>query len=161
MARGLASSKEDCSKQYFGEIFLDKDGRWFHCGEEITHERTVELFSRSVHKDPSGGFRLQVGAEWAKIEVEDAPYIVRSVDFQGRQILLALNDKTREELSPETLRVGRKNVLYCDVKSGQFPARFTRPAYYQLMSRLGQDPQGFYIEYDSRRWYFSGDGNPN
>ena len=147
--------REECDQQYFGEIFLDKDGRWFHCGEEITHERTVELFSRSVFKDPSGGFRLQVGREWARIKVEDTPYMVRSVDFKGGDIMLGLNDKSQEPLSPDTLRVGRENVLYCDVKSGRFPARFTRPAYYQLMTCLGQDGKGFYLENLGRRWYFA------
>ena len=146
--------KEECEKQDFGEIFLDKDGRWFHCGEEITHERTIELFSRSVFKDPSGGFRLQVGREWARIKVEDTPYMVRSVDFKGGEIMLGLNDKSQEPLCPETLWVGGENVLYCEVKTGRFPARFTRPAYYQLMACLGQDRQGFYLEYRGRRWHF-------
>jgi uncharacterized protein len=151
--------QQDCDDRRFGEIFLDKDGRWFHCGVEITHERTIELFSRSVFKDPSGGYRLQVGKEWAKIRVEDAPYLVRAVEFKGKEIQLTLNDRAEEALDPATLKVGKGHVLYCEVKSGQFPARFTRPAYYQLMTCLGEDAQGFFLEYGGSRRYFA--RNPN
>jgi uncharacterized protein len=156
----VAQAKKDCEQRQFGEIFLDKDGRWFHCGEEITHERTIELFSRSVFKDPAGGYRLQVGKEWARIKVEDTPYIVRSVEFQERQILLGLNDRSSEPLAPDTLRVGEENVLYCEVKSDRFPARFTRPAYYQLMTRLGHDREGYFLEYRNQRWYFARNQDP-
>jgi len=135
-----------------GKIFLDKEGRWFHEGVEITHQRTVELFSRSIKKDPSGGYYLQVGREAARIEVEDTPFMVRSVDFQNGELSVELNDQTSEPLDLASLRVGKNNVLYGKVKSGQFPARFLRPAYYQLMRCLGEDGKGFYLEVNGRKW---------
>ena len=137
----------------YGKIFINKEGKWFHEGVEITHERTLELFSRSIVKDPAGGYLLQVGAERAKIEVEDTPYIVRSVEFNNGSVMLELNDKSSETLDPGSLQVGQKNVLYCRVKSGEFPARFLRPAYYQLMTRLEQDSKGFYLEIGGSKHY--------
>jgi len=136
----------------WGKIFLDKEGRWFHEGVEITHQRTIELFNRSIKKQPGKGYYLQVGRERAEIEVEDTPFMVRAVDFRDRQAVLVLNDKTSEPLDPASLRVGKHNVLYCKVKSGQFPARFLRPAYYQLMSCLGEDEQGFFLEIGGQKW---------
>ena len=141
-----------------GTIFLDKEGRWFHDGVEITHLRTVELFSRSVCPDPAGGYRLQIGREWARIEVEDTPLMVREVAFRGERVELGLNDHSREFLDPATLRVGRENVLYCRVKTGRFPARFLRPAYYQLTSRIEQDQDGYFLQVDGRKHYLGSEG---
>jgi len=135
-----------------GTLFLDKEGRWFHEGEEITHKLTAELFSRSVCKDPAGGYHLVVGQEWSPIEVEDTPFMVRQVDLTGNKAIARLNDGSEEDLDLSTLKVGAENVLYCEVKAGQFPARFLRPAYYQLMERLVEDDEGFAVEVGGRRW---------
>ena len=142
-----------------GKIFLDKEGRWFHEGVEITHPRTIELFSRSVVKDPSGGYRLQIGKEWAKIEVEDTPYMVRSLEIKKDKIILILNDKSQEELDPTTLWLGKDNVLYCKVKNGEYPARFLRPAYYQIMQFLEEDEKGFFLSLKREKFYLQRKNN--
>ena len=134
-------------------IFLDKDGRWFHEGVEITHQRTLELFSRSVCRDPLGGYRLQIGAERARIAVEDTPYMVREVNFHGAEVELGLNDSSRETLDPRSLRIGRNHVLYCAVKGGAFPARFLRPAYYQLVRHVEQDEAGYFLRFGQSKYY--------
>jgi hypothetical protein len=141
-----------------GRIFLDKEGRWFHEGVEITHSRTLELFSRSVCPDPAGGYRLQIGREQARIEVEDTPCMVREVTFRGSRVELKLNDGSRETLDPTTLRIGAVNVLYCNVKREKLPARFLRPAYYQLTSRMEQDQDGYFLQVDGQKHYLRDQG---
>jgi hypothetical protein len=153
--KSVRAQSMDAQYQYPGRICLDKEGRWFHEGVEITHLRTIELFSKSVVKDNDCGYLLKIGKEWAKIVVEDTPYMVRSVDLRDDSVLIELNDKSVEHLNPASLRVGNDNVLYCKVKSGEFPARFLRPAYYQLMTRLHEDKKGFYLEIRGQRHYFS------
>jgi hypothetical protein len=133
-----------------GLIRLDKEGRWFHEGVEITHKLTADLFSRSVHKNPDGGYMLVVGAEWSPIEVEDTPFMVRRVELDGDRAVIRLNDGTEEELDAGTLRVGDENVLYCDVKDGEYPARFLRPAYYQLMQGLTETDDGYAVRIGNR-----------
>lgn len=138
-----------------GELFLDKEGRWFHEGVEITHQLTRELFSRSLQPDPECGYKLVIGLEWAPVRVEDTPYMVRGVSIENDRALLHLNDGTTEELAEATLRQAPDNVLYCDVKECRFPARFLRPAYYQLMERLCEDGQcesGFAVQLSGRKW---------
>lgn len=127
-------------------IFLDKEGRWYHNGEEITHKRTIELFSASVVKDPDGGYMLRVGNECAKILVEDTPYMVRAVWFCDERVMIQLNDGSVEELDLGSLFIGRENVLYCRVKNGEYPARFLRPAYYQIMSVLVEEKGEFFLK---------------
>ena len=135
-----------------GELFLDKEGRWFHEGVEITHRLTVELFSRSLQPDLTGGYKLVIGLEWAPVRVEDTPYVVRQVTFEADRAVLRLNDGTVEELAEATLRQNADNVLYCDVKECRFPARFLRPAYYQLMERLRECEGGFAVDLRGRLW---------
>ena len=135
-----------------GDIFLDKEGRWYHEGVEITHKLTADLFSRSIQRDPEGGYRLVVGLEWAPIQVEDTAFVVRRVDVEDKGALLRLNDGTEEALDPATLRVGDDNVLYCEVKSGTEPARFLRPAYYQLMQNLEEASDGYAVRLGGRLW---------
>ena len=145
-------SQSEAKFESEGEIFLDKEGNWYHEGILITHPGTIALFSRSVVKDPSGGYRLQIGKESAKIIVEDTPYMVRRVEIHKDCIMILLNDGIWEKLEPATLWIGKGNVLYCKVKSGEFPARFLRPAYYQIMQLLEEDGNGFFIKISGQRW---------
>jgi uncharacterized protein len=132
-------------------LWIDKEGRWFFQGEEITHRKTYLLFCRNLTLDETGHLLLRVGKEECRVEAEDAPFIVKSVDFvSGREgsiqsLDLLLNDETREPLNPETLRVGAQNVLYCQVRKGMFSARFSRGAY-QLLFPC--------IQHDEKRNYF-------
>ncbi len=129
-------------------FWIDREGRWFYRGEEITHRRTYLLYSRSLTLDGQGRLLLRVGREECRVEAEDAPYVVKSVDFvraEGREyqgIDLLLNDETRESLNPETLQVGRENVLYCRVRGGMFSARFSRGAYQLLFPLIRHDEDG-------------------
>jgi uncharacterized protein len=129
-------------------FWIDREGRWFYEGEEITHRRTYLLYSRNLTVDTDGRFLLRLGKEECRVEAEDAPYVVKSLDFfpscgeAPRSVDLLLNDETRESLRPETLRVGRENVLYCRVRAGAFSARFSRSAYQILFPLFRQDAAG-------------------
>lgn len=136
-----------------GKLFLDKEGRWFHDGVEITHKLTVDLFSRSIRRDKSGQYVLEVGPEWAPVEVEDTPFMVRRVDVEDDIVRATLNDGSEEELDLDTLRISDRNVLYCDVKNKEYPARFLRPAYYQLMNHLVENRDGYAIKIAGQNWY--------
>jgi hypothetical protein len=129
-------------------LFLDKEGRWFHEGVEITHLRTLLLFSRNIRRDSMGKYYVQVGSESAEVVVEDAPYMVKSVTIEEepgglpKDYILHLNDETQEPLEPGSLLVGEENVMYCRVKGGSERARFLRAAYYQICAKLQYDETG-------------------
>jgi hypothetical protein len=124
---------------------IDKEGRWFYQGEEITHRRTYLLYSRSLTRDEASRIIVKIGREECPVEVEDAPFVVRSLQFvtskQGAldSLWLILNDESRELLAPETLRIGTANVPYCQVRGGMFEARFSRGAYQLLVPFIQQD----------------------
>ncbi len=124
---------------------IDKEGRWFFEDEEITHRKTYLLFSRSLARDESGQTILRIGREQCPVEVEDAPFVVRTLEFilsdggELKSVWLYLNDETREPLDQETLRIGPENVPYCRVRSGKFEARFSRGAYQLLFPFIRHD----------------------
>jgi len=142
---------------------IDKEGRWFLRDEEITHRKTYLLYCRSLTLDESGRVILQIGREQCPVEVEDAPFVVRTLDFvltEGgdlKSVWLILNDETREELHPETLRIGPDHVPYCRVRSGKFEARFSRGAYQLLAPHILHDEKGnrFFITIDGKAYDLS------
>jgi hypothetical protein len=114
-----------------------RDGRWYADGEPITNARIADLFSRHVQRAADGSYVLRIADEQATVEVDDTPYVVTGAIIDGSgEVWIELNDHTRERLDPYTLRVGRDEVLYCRVKNGAEPARFLRPAYYQLAEHI-------------------------
>lgn len=142
---------------------IDKEGRWFFRDEEITHRKTYLLYCRNLTRDESGQIILRIGREQCPVEVEDAPFVVKTLEFvpaEGREpksIGLILNDETREQLHPETLRIGPGNVLYCRVRSGKFEARFSRGAYQLLIPFVRHDEKEnrFFITIDGRAYDLS------
>ncbi len=140
---------------------IDKDGRWFFEGEEITHRKTYLLYARSLALDESGRIVLRVGREECPVEVEDAPFVVKSLESVSsapdgvEAIRLALNDESREELDPETLRIGPDNVPYCKVRDGAFEARFSRNAYQLLIPYIHHDEKGnrFFLSLNGKKYY--------
>jgi hypothetical protein len=72
------------------------------------------------------------------------------------QLLLAIKHlETREPLDPESLWIGKQNVLYCRIMEGGIPARFLRPSYYQLAEFIQEDKEQnrFYLSLGGKRFY--------
>jgi uncharacterized protein len=135
------------------KLFIDKDGRWFQNGAEIIHKEIYLQFNSMLEKSPDGGYRVKMGREVCRVEVEDAPFVVRGIveDGQG-SIALSLNDGTNETLDPECFWIGAENVPYSYVKQRGFHARFTRPAYYQLARYIvTDDDEEFFLLIQGKR----------
>jgi hypothetical protein len=125
------------------KITLTADGRWLHGSVEITHERTRELFFKSIGCR-GGKFFLAGEKTPVPIVVEDTPYFVRRWEHgDSGWGTIVLSDGERESLAPATLDVGRDDRFYCRVKEGRFPALFDRSVYYELAKNL-TEKDGFY-----------------
>ena len=142
-------------------ILIDKEGRWFFQGEEITHRKTYLLYNRHLTRDEAGRTILQIGREICPVEVEDAPFLVKTLECvtagQGEleSVGLILNDDSREPLIPETLRIAANHIPYCRVRAGMFEARFSRGAYQLLVPFIQDDAQEkrFFIAIAGKRYY--------
>ncbi len=123
----------------------------------------VQLFYQHLRREESGRFIIELEDDRSYIDVEDAPYAVRSItrtfgpDGGGASFLLLLNDETIETLEPASLRIGRDNVLYCTVREGRFEAKFSRAAYYQIANSIEYDSarDQFYIVQEGSRFALS------
>ncbi len=146
-----------------GSIRIDKEGRWFFQGEEITHRRTYLLYNRHLTRDEAGRIILKIGQEICPVEVEDAPFVIKTLELipaeQGglKSVELILNDESREPLVPETLRIAPNHIPYCRVRRGMFEARFSRGAYQLLIPFIQQEEKDgpFFIVIAARKHFLS------
>jgi len=138
-------------------IYIDKEGKWYHEGAEIIRPDFIQFFFEHLELDDHGRYIVNWNGQRCYIEVEDTAFVVRKVDFIGgngspKEAIIHLSDGTKEKLDPETLYVGKEDVLYCRVKGGKFPARFLRPAYYQLAEFIEEDKGQFYLLVGGKRY---------
>lgn len=127
-------------------IRFGRDGEWYSDGERITNARIAALFSRCLRRRPEGGFLLQMGDERAVVEVDDTPFVIRTIDGDPeRGFVATLNDGTAEPLDLRSLRVGPDHAFLCRVKRGEFEARLLRPAHYQLARWVTATPDGRFV----------------
>ncbi len=145
----------------FCNIRIDKDGVWYYKGAEMFRREIVNFFYQNLRQDESGRYLIELPNDRCYLDVEDAPFVVKSVhravsEADSRvSIHLLLSDDTVEPLDPETLRIGNDNVLYCSVRNQAFAARFLRASYYQLAHDIEYDEcrDGFFIRLNGHRYY--------
>jgi len=140
------------------QIFIDKEGRWFHKGAEMIHREFIRLFYENMDLDEDGRTVIHWQGERCIVDVEDTAHVVRRVEVNGNGALLFLSDDTQEILSPRTVVEGADHVLYCRVKGDRFPARFTRPAYYQLAEHIVEDAGRYRLSWKGGQWDLEGLG---
>ena len=137
----------------FLRLIIDKDGRWFQNGAEIIHKGIYREFCSLLEKTADGGYRVRLGREVCRVEVEDAPFVVIQVtEDREERVSICLNDGTIEPFVPENFWIGKENVPYTHIKGGKFHARFSRPAYYQLARYIVSDAseESFFLNLDGK-----------
>ncbi|MBW1784062.1 MAG: DUF1285 domain-containing protein [Deltaproteobacteria bacterium] len=146
-------------------IFIDKEGRWYHQGAEMIHREFIRLFYQNMELDSKGRYLINWADTRCYVDVEDTAFVVTRVSLEdGKReqtsgFQISLSDDSKEVLAPDTLRVGKDHVLYCRVKSGTFPARFNRAAYYQLAEYIQEGDGAYFLPLNGRRYPIrEGDG---
>jgi hypothetical protein len=139
-------------------IFIDKEGRWYHQGAEMIRREFIRLFYQNMELDSEGRYLINWADTRCYVDVEDTAFVVTRVSFeegsrrQTTRFQVSLSDDTKEALGPETLWIGKDHVLYCRVKSGAFPARFKRAAYYQLAEYIQEEGGVYFLPLNGRRY---------
>ena len=143
-------------------IFIDKEGRWRHEGAEMIRRDFIRLFYENMELDSQGRYVINWGGKRCYVDVEDTAFVVRNVAYQDAtgdadaRFILFLSDDSQEDLVPETLHVGKGNVMYCSVKSAAFPARFNRAAYYTLAAHIEEENDDFYLPHNGKKYNIAG-----
>ena len=131
-------STSDPSKWTLPRLTVNREGEWLHEGQEITHPGILANLMRNLRRDAAGYF-IQAGPVRVPVEVADVPFVVVRVEAAGPTLDLTLNDGTQETLDPSTLRLTAAGIPYCRIKDGQFEARLSRAAAYQLGQLIDYD----------------------
>ena len=131
----------DPSKWTLPRIAIDREGVWFHEGEEVTHPGMLANLQSDLRRDAQG-YYLQVGIVRVPVDVEDTPFVVERVERDGDRLTTILNDMSREPLAPETLHFTDTGTPYSSVKGGMYEARWSRAATYQLLQHVEPDASG-------------------
>jgi hypothetical protein len=98
----------------------------------------LAAFWRWLDRNPDGRWVLRLDERrFVYLDVDDAPFVVRSLRWEGDRAQLRLSDDSEETLDAATLRL-RGPVAYATVKQGRFEARFSTAAWNALAERLSE-----------------------
>jgi hypothetical protein len=128
---------------------LHHDGRFSHEGAPITNRRLREHFERSVEYLPDEKkYIVRLRHFRGEVEVEEAGFFVRSLDFEAGEI--ALSDGSREAFDVASLcESSIDGAWLCRVKpdlvAGGLLARFTHAAQAELLSAVEPEGDGFAV----------------
>ena len=145
-------------------IFIDREGDWHYGDSPMQRADIVSHLCQHLRREESSGlYIIQLGKQRCYLEVDDTPLVVTSVlpqkkgeEADQKELFLSIKHlRTIQPLNPKTLWVGRENVLYCRVMENTIPARFLRPAYYQLAEFIHEDKEEhrFYLLLGGKRYY--------
>jgi len=129
----------DPSQWSLPQLQIDREGDWLNEGTQITHAGILANLRTNLRRDAHGHY-VQAGPVRIPVEVEDTPFtVIRVEEGEEQGLRLTLNDGSQERLDPARLRLTPDGVPYCWVKAGQFEARLTRAAAWQLARFIQYD----------------------
>lgn len=121
-------------------LFLSKRGIFFQEGEEITHERTVALFHRSL-KLENDRLWVKCGEESLEVIAEDQFRFAEAFDRSNGK--LRFLDGKEEVLNPSSVIQRPDHSFLCQRSDGQW-AVFLSPVHYEF-TKLVREESGKYV----------------
>lgn len=140
---------------YYG---IDAEGHLWHEGAELDDPDLLKFFMERMQKLPDGRGYVLCQGEDCYLKAEDALYVVQDVKIAPQRIELVFSGGYEEKLDPTTLHVGEQNVLYCQIRGGEFEARFNRKSYLELARHVKFDgkTQSYYIPLGGKNYPIHG-----
>ncbi len=128
---------------FCGDIDLKilRDGRWMYMGTEIKRPAMVRLFSTILRLDPDGEYYLVTPVEKVRIQVEDAPFLIVSMDKLKKENKTSLIFYTSLK---DKIILTKKNPISIEVNDKNEPSPYilvrnnlrgliSRSVYYELI----------------------------
>ena len=148
---------------FCGDIDLKilRDGRWMYMGTEIKRPAMVRLFSTILRLDSDGEYYLVTPVEKVRIQVEDTPFLIVSMDKLKKENKTSLIFYT--SLQDEII-LTKKNPISIEVNDKNEPSPYilvrnnlrgliSRSVYYELIEyaqeRTIEDKNFLTIESDN------------
>src|SRR5690242_4370821 len=122
---------------------LDREGRFWHRGGEVTHARTNAVLHQGIHRAEDGRWATRIGKDWAYLEVEDAALFIRRIEPAGAALRAQLAAGEWVDVDPSTLAAGADDALYARVNGER--ARLTRAAQLSLSDCVDETSAGAFV----------------
>jgi hypothetical protein len=124
-------------------IRLDADGRFWHEGGEVTHAGLRAALFRWLDRNPDGRYVLRLDERrFVYLDVDDAPFVVRSLRWEGDRAIGRLSDGSETEV--HGVRLSPRGA-YATVK-GRFDARVSTAAWGVLAERMVERDGAVWLE---------------
>jgi hypothetical protein len=133
-------------------LSLDRAGRLWHDGAEVTHPRLRQALLRwlDVRADGRDIVRLD-DKRYAYVTVEDAHLRATSARWDGDRCFLLWDDGTEEELDYAHLSLAPDNALTTRAHA-KLRGRIAGTAHQTVTSHLSETPSGFVLHATGRTW---------
>ena len=128
---------------FCGDIDLKilRDGRWMYMGTEIKRPAMVRLFSTILRLDSDGEYYLVTPVEKVRIQVEDTPFLIVSMDKLKKENKTSLIFYTSLQ---DEIVLTKKNPISIEVNDKNEPSPYllvrnnlrgliSRSVYYELI----------------------------
>ena len=128
---------------------IDFDGQLIFAGSPILDEKTQHFFLSNL-KQIDGEYRVLCMGEINYISCADVPYVIQHLHItaQGSSIkameLVFIGNYTCP-FDPRGLTINSSNQLYCQIRGGEFTARFSRKCYIELSAYIQEKHQKYGI----------------
>ena len=125
-------------------IRLDAEGRFWHEGQEVTHHGLRAAFFRWLDRNPDGRYVLRLDEKrFVYLDVDDAPFLVRSLRWDGERAIAVLSDGSEEALDLNSVHL-REGIAYATVKA-RFDARLSAAAWSTLAEKISERDGAHYL----------------
>lgn len=127
---------EQLFTSYMGEeLFLNREGEWFHEGTRFTHKKLAQLFHRSIQWDEElEQYVLRIGRGRATFSHEGYVRFITSLSEEHDTLTAHFADGTTSTLIPEQVCMTTCPTATFILNPPSHPrARFTRTAHQQLL----------------------------
>jgi len=132
------------------KLFIDKDGQWYADGVLMTRMDIVKFFASHLRKESDNQYYIVWQNEWYPVEVEDAPFYVKSVTEQNGQPMILLYDGRELPLLQGNMII-KNNIPYISLI---WPAdtKLSRAAYNELCRNAIERNGQYFINYGGVEW---------
>lgn len=133
-------------------LAIDRNGRIWHQGAEVTHPRLRQAILRwlDVRADGKDIVKLD-DTRYAYVDVEDAHLRAVSARWDGDRVFLVLDDGTEEELAYGTLALADDGGLLCRART-KLRCRLTTAAHAAVADHIVESSLGFALPAAGHLW---------
>lgn len=135
-------------------LSLDRAGRLWHAGAEVTHPRLRQALLRWLDVRDDGRDIVRIDdLRYAYITVEDAHLRATRARWDADRCVVTWDDGQDEELAYATLAVAPDHALYARVRGDRLRGRIAGTAQHVVTERVAEAPGGgFVLRAAGRDW---------